>query len=308
MEPCVSVVVPSHNRASILAETIPTYLQDGVAELILVDDASTDDTPEVVAGLMKEHSQIRYYRNEKNLRQTGTKNRALQYVTQPYVYFGDDDSILLPGSISFLLQAMKKYHADVMGALPLYADDDKDLRDVSALVERKAPIVDSWQSKIKLNHLETVDFFFRMKEPCQVPFTHACALVKKQWAKRAQFDPGYIGNSYREETDYWLQLGEQGAKIYFAASGNAAQINYPYSRIGRNRTFTSMWKHGKYDLLNTLRLIDKHHTYFRTKLGYPHSKAFMKISYVICDLSMYAALFPKRVLGMIVKKLKVARK
>lgn len=66
MEPCVSVVVPSHNRASILAETIPTYLQDGVAELILVDDASTDDTPEVVAGLMREHSQIRYYRNEKN--------------------------------------------------------------------------------------------------------------------------------------------------------------------------------------------------------------------------------------------------
>lgn len=299
MNQCVSVIVPSHNRANVLCKTIPTYLQDGVAELILIDDASTDTTQDVVKDLMKQYPQIRYYRNEKNLRQTGSKNRALKYVTQPYVYFGDDDSILIPGSISYLLKVMKEVHADVMGALPLYADDDSDLINISALIDRKAPIIKDWKDKVALNNLEKLDFFFRASAPCRVPFTHACALVKTEWAKSVEFDSGYIGNAYREETDYWLQLSEQGATIYFAASENAVQVNYPYSVLGRNRTFSSMWKHGKYDLLNTLRLIEKHHGYFYDVLGYKHGKIYMKSAYILADLWMYMMIFPKRLLRML---------
>lgn len=303
MEQCVSVIVPSYNRASVLSETIPTYLQDGVAELILVDDASTDNTQAVIEKLMKKYPQIKYYKNEKNLRQTGTKNRALKYVTQPYVYFGDDDSILLPGSISYLLKNMAELHADVMGALPLYTDDVSDLDNISALIDRKAPIINNWKSKISLNNLEKIDFFFRATSPCRVPFINACALVKTKWAKRAEFDSGYIGNAYREETDYWLQLSKQGAIIYFAASEKAVQINYPFSMLGRQRTFSSMWKHGKYDLINTLRLIEKHHLYFRDTLKYNHGKRYMKAAYILSDLWMYMLIFPKRLLGMLSNKI-----
>ena len=53
MEKKVSVVIPSYNRGYILEKTIPSYLQDEVAELILVDDASTDDTPTVVKRLQE---------------------------------------------------------------------------------------------------------------------------------------------------------------------------------------------------------------------------------------------------------------
>lgn len=303
MNQCVSVIVPSHNRANVLRKTIPTYLQDGVAELILIDDASTDNTQDVVKDLMKRYPQIRYYRNEKNLRQTGAKNRALKYVTKPYVYFGDDDSILIPGSISYLLKAMEKFHADVMGALPLYADDDNDLINISALIDRKAPIIKDWKNKVSLNNLEKLDFFFRASEPCLVPFTHACALVKTKWARSVEFDSKYIGNAYREETDYWLQLSEQGAIIYFAASEKAVQINYPYSSLGRNRTFSSMWRHGKYDIINTLRLIEKHHDYFYNVLGYKHGKRYMKLTYILSDLCMYTMIFPKRLVGMLSRRI-----
>ena len=40
----VSVVIPSYNRGFILEKTIPSYYQKEVGEIIIIDDASVDDT------------------------------------------------------------------------------------------------------------------------------------------------------------------------------------------------------------------------------------------------------------------------
>ena len=48
MEKCVSVIVPSYNRAHLLKKTIPSYIQENVGEVIIVDDASTDNTFDVI--------------------------------------------------------------------------------------------------------------------------------------------------------------------------------------------------------------------------------------------------------------------
>lgn len=302
MEKCVSVIIPSYNRARFLARTIPTYIEDCVAEIIVVDDCSSDNTPEVVRDLQARYPLIRYVRNAVNLRQTGAKNRALELVTQPYIYFGDDDSVLLPGTITYLLEQMEKHNADVMAAVPIYADTEEDLADLPALIARKAPLIHDVREKVDIAHLERTDFFFTLPAPTPVPFTHACALVRQAWVHRAEFDTRYGGNSYREETDYFLSLSTLGARIYFAASPHAAQINLPFATIGRKRTLRSMWRHGKYDILNTLKLIDKHHAYFK-KLGYPHSKLTMQTAYVLRDLIFYAGMFPKRIWGMLTERL-----
>ena len=47
----VSVVLPSFNRARLLPITIPTYFQEDVSEVILVDDCSSDNTAVVVMEL-----------------------------------------------------------------------------------------------------------------------------------------------------------------------------------------------------------------------------------------------------------------
>ncbi len=304
MDKCVSVVMPTHNRAAFLNRTIPSYIQEGVAEVIVVDDCSTDHTKETVQALQEKYPCIQYLRNECNMLQPATKNRGMKYVTQPYIYFADDDSVLLPGTISFLLQAMRSCNADVMGAVPIYADCDADMENLPAVIKRKAPLTTNAMEYVDISHLEQVNFFFRMEQPVQVPFTHACALVKTGCIHSARFDVGLKGNAYREETDFFLQLGKLGAKIYFCASEHAAQINLPFAKIGRHRTLRSMWRHGKYDMINSLKLIDKHHAYFRTHWNYPHGKAYMKVSYVLNDLWMYARILPSRILSMIVKRLR----
>ena len=84
----VAVVIPSYNRGYILERTIPSYLQPEVRELILVDDASTDDTWEVVMRLQKKYPIIHYIRQEYNTKQPEATNAGIAAASSKYIYFG----------------------------------------------------------------------------------------------------------------------------------------------------------------------------------------------------------------------------
>ena len=65
----ISVVMPSYGRAHLLKKTLPSYIQDNVIEVIVIDDCSPDNTEQVVKELQKEYPIIRYYRNNYNVKQ-----------------------------------------------------------------------------------------------------------------------------------------------------------------------------------------------------------------------------------------------
>ena len=120
MESVVTVVIPSYNRAHLLERTVPTYLQEGVKEIILVDDCSKDNTPQVVRKLQQQIPQLKYIRQPQNMLQTAAKNRGLESVQTEWVYFGDDDSILYPGSIKRLYETCIEYNIEACGASAYY--------------------------------------------------------------------------------------------------------------------------------------------------------------------------------------------
>src|SRR5438445_9575934 len=91
--PKVSVCIPTYNRSSYLARTVSTVLAQTFKdyELIVVDNASDDDTPQVVAALTD--PRIRYYRNESNLGMVGNWNRCVQLAQADYVAILHDDDL-----------------------------------------------------------------------------------------------------------------------------------------------------------------------------------------------------------------------
>ena len=113
----VTVVIPSYNRAKILPKTIPTYLQPDVNELIIIDDCSSDNTEQVVKKLQKKYPIIKYFRNEVNSKQTFSKNVGIKNATCDYIYFGDDDSIIKPGTIKRLIEVKDKFPLPAVTAL-----------------------------------------------------------------------------------------------------------------------------------------------------------------------------------------------
>ena len=50
----ISIIIPTHNRGGILATTLASYLEQGCREVIVVDDAGTDETPVMLAELSRQ--------------------------------------------------------------------------------------------------------------------------------------------------------------------------------------------------------------------------------------------------------------
>ncbi|WP_407483464.1 glycosyltransferase family 2 protein [Elizabethkingia meningoseptica] len=216
----ITVIIPSYNRAHLLSRTIPSYIQDNVSRILLIDDASTDNTAEVAEKLKKSIQNLEYYRLENNSKQVFAKNFGLDMVTTEWVYFGDDDSILIPGSIEELLKTCLQHNADICGGKALYQDKEED---IDLFVEKNKIFV-TLQKIVNIKNL-TTNFQYSVSEPGEVPFTHASALVKANLAKKIKFDTKYFGNCYREETDFFIRCKLAGAKIFY--NSNAAQVNLP---------------------------------------------------------------------------------
>jgi teichuronic acid biosynthesis glycosyltransferase TuaG len=74
----VSVIIASYNYARFLPEAVRSVQSQTYPhwECIILDDASTDNTSDIAADLVRSDSRIRYYRNESNLGVSGTRNRG----------------------------------------------------------------------------------------------------------------------------------------------------------------------------------------------------------------------------------------
>ena len=90
--PRVSVVVPVYNAAHVLEETVPALLdQDYAAELLFVDDGSTDATPEVLRGLTSGAANARILTHAQNRGRAAARNTGLAEATGAVVLFFDAD-------------------------------------------------------------------------------------------------------------------------------------------------------------------------------------------------------------------------
>ena len=94
--PKVSVCVPTYNRAALLKAFLPTILSQTLRdiEVVICDNASPDDTAEVVRGVTD--PRVRYYRNESNLGPFGNMNRLLELARGEYICIVHDDDAYAP--------------------------------------------------------------------------------------------------------------------------------------------------------------------------------------------------------------------
>jgi glycosyltransferase involved in cell wall biosynthesis len=105
--PRVSAAIITHNRARYLAEAITSVLGQTVAdlELIVVDDGSTDDTPDVVAPYL---DRIRYVRQEKRGK-AAARNAAVELARGDLIAFCDSDDSWYPDRLERQLTAFDQH-------------------------------------------------------------------------------------------------------------------------------------------------------------------------------------------------------
>ena len=98
-KPVVSVVIPTYNRADTLAGAIDTVLQQTYdrIETVVVDDGSTDRTPELID---EYGGNARCYRFETNQGANAARNKGIELATGEYVAFLDSDDRWKPAKIA----------------------------------------------------------------------------------------------------------------------------------------------------------------------------------------------------------------
>jgi glycosyltransferase involved in cell wall biosynthesis len=110
--PRVSICIPTYNGARWIEEAVRSALAQtaGHFELLVVDDASTDDTLDRVRGF--EDRRIRIEVNERNLGLVGNWNRCVGLARGEFVKFLFQDDLLLPHCLERML-AVAQAHAGV---------------------------------------------------------------------------------------------------------------------------------------------------------------------------------------------------
>jgi glycosyltransferase involved in cell wall biosynthesis len=193
----VSIIIPAYNQAGYLAEAVASALGQTHAdvEVVVVDDGSTDATPEVCARFAAD-ARVRTIRTE-NGGVAAARNRGVSEASGAYVCFLDADDRYHPTKIA--------KQAAVLDAEPAVAFVYCDIVEID---ESGAP-VDRCYSVGRERQLLTGDITASLMRGGYFP-PHVVMVRRDALAAIGGFDPALGGHA---DLDLWLRL---------AASGNRA--------------------------------------------------------------------------------------
>jgi hypothetical protein len=107
--PAVSIVLATHNRSEWLRRAMDSVLEQDHPdlELLVMDDGSSDGTPELLRAYAERHprERFRFFRHH-NMGQARTLNRGYELARGDILGYLSDDDMLAPGAVSRLVSAL----------------------------------------------------------------------------------------------------------------------------------------------------------------------------------------------------------
>ena len=204
-DPLVSIVIPTFNKAEYLYQCLESLLAntDVPFELIVVDDASEDDTPKLLDRLKN----VTCVRNEENLEFIRTCNRGIRLAIGRYLLFLNNDVTVTPSWLSTLVATIERDSrcGAVHGKL---VRPDGTLQEAGSIVWRDGSALgygrDDDPSKPEYGYLREVDFG-----------SAACLLVRAELVhKLGGFDERYVPAFY-EDVDLCFGVRRLGYRVLF---------------------------------------------------------------------------------------------
>src|SRR5207302_2156030 len=104
-----SVIIPNFNHSELVGRAIGSVLAQGsdVSELIVIDDASTDNSVAIIEAALRGRPNARLLHNETNRGTIATLNRGIGEASGDFVLLAAADDIYLPGMLASCLRAFE---------------------------------------------------------------------------------------------------------------------------------------------------------------------------------------------------------
>ena len=255
----ISIIIPTYNRADMLARILPTYLEtQAVGEIIIVDDGSSDQTASVVEEFSSRDSRIRFLRHPRNLGRTTARNHAIEQAKGDLILNSEDDLALSPGSLETLHEHMLKTGADMIAGRRIWMRFGETEADALARANsRNRPVINRRMLDTDSHAITPTDI--------EVPLVNATMLVRREVFEKVHFQDCYAGNGWREDSDVQIGALELGYKIFFCP--HSVFYHYDRAKAGLgNRRLKSVISYLYWIYRNNLTFLERHQDYLRKNI------------------------------------------
>ncbi|HEX8422350.1 MAG TPA: glycosyltransferase family 2 protein, partial [Pyrinomonadaceae bacterium] len=266
--PSTSIIIPVHNKVDYteqclkqLLDTLPGSFR---GEIIVVDDASTDDTPATLKRWAQADERIRVLHNEQNKGFIGSCNAGAEAAQCEMLVFLNNDTLPQPGWLPPLLRVLRERpDAGAVGGKLIYPDGT--LQEAGGIIFADGSGCNFGRNDKSSN--APLYNFLREVDYCSGALL---ATPRALFLSFGGFDTRFAP-AYYEDTDYCFSLRESGRKVYYqpesvivhfegVSSGTDVKSGVKSFQVVNRVKFIEKWQHvlkrhpaapGRYDF-NTL--------------------------------------------------------
>lgn len=266
--PAISVVLPVHNRASVVGDAVRSVLaqQFHDFELIVIDDGSTDGTAETIGAF--DDPRVRFIRLPENLGGNAARNKGIDVARAPLIAFLDSDDAYLPHKLGFTVRYFAdRPEVDVLldSFIKLYPDRDR------AEIALRNPVLDDneqilgalfnrrlWKATPgiavrreaairvglfdeSLRRRQDFDFILRLAKVARIATTDEICWVK---AYSAETISGSLANFAPSTIEFYWRHPEYYSNPEFRR-GFAHDLGRHFSRLVKQRRIAAAWRDAK---------------------------------------------------------------
>ena len=241
--PQVSVIMPAFNSRAYIAKAIESVQEQtwqGIWELLIIDDASTDDTEKVVCPYLKD-TRIHYLRQKQNAGVAAARNQGIAQAKGEYVAFLDSDDWWAPQKLELEMERLARTGAALCCT-------GRELVDASGESTGRCISVPEQITYRMLLHTNLI--------PC------GSVVLRTELARKFQF----VHDEYHEDYILWLKV----LRTYGPAEGiNQPLLKCRQSQGGksRNKLKSARMQYGSYRFLGYGRLRSFYYMVFYTMHG-----------------------------------------
>jgi glycosyltransferase involved in cell wall biosynthesis len=225
--------MPAYNEAHTISKVVKAVLaQPMVAELIIVDDCSSDGTREVLKSLAEHEPQIRYFEHGENLGKGAALKTGISKATADFVIIQDADLEYDPAEYGKLLAPLLSNKADaVFGSRFIGSEAHRVLYFWHSLGNRFLTLLSNMTTNLNLTDMETCYKVFQRELIQSIPLREnrfgfepeVTAKIARQKVRVYEVAVAYYGRTY-----------EEGKKINWKDGVSALRCILVYGLLGRS--------------------------------------------------------------------------
>lgn len=220
LSPLISVIIPAYNSADHIARTIQSVQvqTEQRFEIVIVDDASSDNTVEVIRSFSDE--KIHLHINERNRGVSYGRNHAIKMARGEWIALLDSDDWYAPERLEKMLQSANQFGADVIADDLYLVPANSDARASRALNGAHYEMGRLFSKKLRMSlprQLTAAEFLHdNMPDPNRVSLGLVKPLIRREFLTRHGifYDEDV---TLCEDTVLYLACIAHGARFMFIA-------------------------------------------------------------------------------------------